>query len=378
MNLGEIAVTRIGKGREQRMPEIDLREQRVVLDGGFRRGKRGRLQQPAEDRRAGRGSQRQHHDPAVAGELARRGQRRVGGGFAEDEELRLLELISGNGVLATMDENLDVLMRGLGERAAQKIQRAVRVVIGIRPDKEHRKLRGMGRKNVERVVEGRVVAAQREGGRAGRWIGDADDARLAGGHVGVDGRSARGRTLPAKLELLVLGFGGVHHPHTQGNLFAGLVVFLALGKPLRRGVLMRLRGHRVDRHADAARPLVALKAIELRAFLHVAHDDDLALALQRFGGLVEDLDALQQRGIKPRGAPSGTERGETLERRGGTFVWRRLFPFLEAHDRVYLAVEGQHGDFIHQAARRASGPRFSRGRRPTTFPAACSRWYLPG
>ncbi len=99
MNLGEVAEARIGEGGEKRVTEIDLGEQGVILDRGFRRGKRGDFQQLAEGGGRDRGSQWQHDDPAVAGELPRRGEGSARGGLAENQELRLLELISGDGVL---------------------------------------------------------------------------------------------------------------------------------------------------------------------------------------------------------------------------------------------------------------------------------------
>ncbi len=98
----------------------------------------------------------------------------------------------------------------------------MRIFVGIGTDEEHRQLRRLGRENVERIVEGSIVAAQRQGGDAGRRLCHPNDARLAGGNVNVDRQSTLGRPLPAKLKLLVFGFSGIGHPHAQGDLSPGL------------------------------------------------------------------------------------------------------------------------------------------------------------
>ena len=118
VNLGEVAETGVGEGGKQRVLEVDLAQKRVVFQVGFGRGKLRDLQQTRDGLGAGRGGEWRNDNAPAAGELPRRGERRVGHAVAEHEELRLLELERRHGLLAAMRDDLDALPPRLWECSA--------------------------------------------------------------------------------------------------------------------------------------------------------------------------------------------------------------------------------------------------------------------
>ena len=171
---------------------------------------------------------------------------------------------AGTASLAAMRDDLDALPRASSERrgAGSRASRAGR--------RRHRRrgrasgsCAGCGGRMKSGVVELGVVAGERERGGAGRRLRRADDAALAGGHVGVE-LAARGvrRSRPARVGIARASTR--RHCVTRRRSGASSVAGRRCPRSRRSSATLAfcelLRAHGLERHGQPARPCDSLAA----------------------------------------------------------------------------------------------------------------------
>ena len=276
VNLGEVAETRIGKWREERMAEINLAEHRIATAGRFTRRQSLDFQYAAEGKRhRGRPQQDQHgfallFQPAAHGWPACLRQR-----VGDDQQRRVFHVGWQQHRVRTAGDHLRDLPSGFLESALEKIERLRGVLLRVVSKKQNVHPRRLRRNDKYGVVEFIVIAPQDQTvhGRAGWRRRRGHHAALPRRHIDIHRRA--GKTFPvgqrpADLELLFLRVGSVAHPDADLRFRRFLSGVLGFGHELQTGVGTPLHFDRLDHQFDVPGPFVRLQGVELAAFLQIA------------------------------------------------------------------------------------------------------------
>ena len=343
MDFCKITEPRLVKGREHRMLEIQLREQRITIHRRLRHWHRTATSQGTE--RAGHFGIRQNQQGGMAalakGAYPLQACRRHGLGENEETIIRMRQLAGQRAGI--MGQHGDMLRARLGKNALEKKTHLLCVIRGLAAYIMNTDRLGQFRRKVKGIVEALRVPAQHQPpfatGRA-RWSGER--ACLAGGHINRHriGGGRLFRLLPDEGKLLAGGIGCIRYSHPSAGIFVGP----ATGRQLQAGIAGSGGGNCVQGHLQMLGPIGALQAVKPAAGLAIGDHNDLPRRIDRLFG--KQIGRRAQRIAQMRALPTGLQRGQGTAGHRQAIGLRQFPPLLKRHERLRTIAEGQHGQGI--------------------------------